>query len=128
MTYATQAAQYREMQVMTASPEQLVVILYDHLLVCLRRARLAIETANVEMRIDLLDKSRRVVAELLVTLNREKGGAIAKDLVSLYAFLLTELTDIGRTPSPQRLDRVTGIATELRDAFAVAAGEQVEVG
>jgi flagellar secretion chaperone FliS len=126
MTYATQAAQYREMQVMTASPEQLVVILYDHLLVCLRRTRLAVETAAIDSRIELLDKSRRVLAELLVTLNHEKGGTIARDLAALYAFLLNELSDVGRNPSVPRIDRITSIATELRDAFAVAAGEQAE--
>jgi flagellar secretion chaperone FliS len=126
MTYATQAAQYREMQVMTASPEQLVVILYDHLLVCLRRARLAVETSKVEIRIELLDKARRVLGELLITLDHDQGGTIARDLAGLYGFMLNELSDIGRTPSVERIDRITSIATELRDAFAVAAGEQLE--
>lgn len=127
MNYATQAAQYREMQVTTASPEQLVVILYDHLLVCLHRARSAVENERVDLRIDLLDRSRRVVSELLATLDHDRGGVIAKDLAALYAFLLGELVDIGRDPRVERIDRVTAIVEELREAFAVAAGEPVGV-
>jgi flagellar secretion chaperone FliS len=126
MTYATQAAQYREMQVMTASPEQLVVVLFDHVLVTLRRARAAIETFNVDVRIEYLHKSKLAIGELLVTLNHEKGGVIAKNLAALYTFLMTELTDIGRHPGLERLDRVTGIINELRTAFATIAGEEAD--
>ena len=126
MSYSAQAAQYREMQVVTASPGQLVVMLYDHLLVNLRRARIAIEAGNVELRIPLLDKARLVISELPSTLNREEGGVVAKDLAALYAFLLSELVDHGRTPDVDRLDRVTGIVVELRNAFAEIAGEEVE--
>jgi flagellar secretion chaperone FliS len=126
MTYASQAAQYRETQVMTASPEQLVVILYDHILVSLRRARLAIDNGKVELRVEHLSRAREALGELLSTLDHEKGGAIARDLTALYVFLLSELTDIGRHSSPERLDRVTAIVGELRGAFAVAAGEQIE--
>jgi flagellar protein FliS len=124
MSYSSQAAHYREMQVMTASPAQLVVILYDHVLVCLRRARIAMEAGNTEQRIVLLDKTRHGLGELLATLNRDEGGVIAQDLARLYTFLLSELIDIGRTGDVARLERVTGIVTELRGAFATLAGEQ----
>ena len=121
MTYAQQSTRYREMEVLSASPGQLVVILYDHLLASLRRARLAIEGNNVEQRVAYLDKSRAAVTELLVTLDQAKGGAIATNLSSLYAWILSELLDIGARPDVHRLDRVIGIAGELRDAFAQVA-------
>jgi flagellar protein FliS len=124
MSYSSQAAHYRETQVMTASPAQLVVILYDHVLVCLRRARIAMEAGNTEQRILLLDKARHGLGELLATLNHDEGGVIAQNLARLYTFLLSELIDIGRTSDVARLERVTGIVTELRGAFAALAGEQ----
>jgi flagellar secretion chaperone FliS len=126
MTYTAQAAQYREMQVMTASPEQLVVIVFDHVLVSLRRARHAIESFNVDARIEQLDRARQGISELLVTLNAEKGGTIAGNLAALYSYLLTELADIGRHPGLERLDRVVGIVNELRGAFATVAGEEAD--
>ncbi len=121
MTYAQQSTRYREMEVLSASPGQLVVILYDHLLASLRRARLAIEGNNIEQRVTYLDKSRAAVTELLVTLDQAKGGAIATNLRSLYVWILSELLDIGVRPDVHRLDRVIGIAGELRDAFAQIA-------
>lgn len=124
MSYSSQAAQYRETQVMTASPAQLVVILYDHVLVNLRRARIAVEAGNVEQRILLLDRARHGISELLATLNPTQGGAVAENLSRLYTFLLGELVDVGRQSDVARLDRVTGILTELRGAFGTLAGEQ----
>lgn len=123
MSYNTQAAQYREVEVLTASPAQLVVILYDHLLVNLRRAHIAMEAGNVEMRSTLLGKARLVLSELLSTLDREQGGEIADHLSGLYAFLFNELVDLGSRPDTARLERVTGMVGELRDAFAQIAGE-----
>ena len=124
MSYSSQAAHYRETQVMTASPAQLVVMLYDHVLVNLRRARIAMEAGHVEQRIALLDKARDGIGELLATLNHDEGGAIAENLVQLYTFALAELVDAGRESDVTRLDRVTAILTELRDAFATLAGER----
>ena len=48
MSYGKQAARYRETEVLTATPGQLVVLLYDHLLISLRRARVAMEAGDVE--------------------------------------------------------------------------------
>ena len=118
---ARQATRYREMEIMSAAPGQLVVILYDHLLVTLRRARMAIEAGDVEARGELLEKSRAVVTELLVTLDRERGGDIARNLSGLYSFILSELVQAGVRPSAERLDRVTVMVGELRDAFAQIA-------
>ena len=118
---ARQATRYREMEIMSAAPGQLVVILYDHLLVTLRRARMAIEAGDVEARGELLEKARAVVTELLVTLDHDRGGDIARNLSGLYSFILSELVQAGARPSAERLDRVTVMVGELRDAFAQIA-------
>ena len=47
MTYSRQASRYRETEVLTATPGQLVVLLYDHMLLSLRRARTAMETREI---------------------------------------------------------------------------------
>lgn len=126
MSYASQAAVYREMDVMSASPGQLVVMLYDHLLVSMRRARVAMEARNVEQRVKLLDKSRSILSELLVTLDHEKGGDVAKNLSALYTFLLSEMVDVGIRSDVRRLERLTAIVADLRDAFATIAGVDVQ--
>ncbi|MCU0619579.1 MAG: flagellar export chaperone FliS [Gemmatimonadaceae bacterium] len=126
MSYpSANGAQYREMQVRTASPARLVVLLYEHLEVTMRRARLAIDNGQVELRVTNLGKARAILAELLGTLDFEKGGTIATDLSALYSFLLAELVDVGMTRDVARLDRLTGIVRTLGEGFAGAA-EQLE--
>lgn len=122
MSYATHANTYREMEVLSASPGQLVVMLYDHLLVTLRRARLALDGPNTELRGTLLEKARNVVAELLSTLDVDAGGDIARNLSGLYTFFFGEMVDLASKPDVTRLDRLTAMVGELRDAFARAAG------
>ena len=122
MSYQTHGTQqYREMQVLAASPARLVVLLYEHLEVTMRRARLAIHNGQVDQRVQLLAKSRAILSELLGTLDFERGGRIAADLSALYSFLLAELVDVGRTRDVQRLDRLVGIVHELGLGFTGAA-------
>ena len=104
MSYATRADTYREMEVLSASPGQLVVILYDHLLVTLRRARLAMQPHNPEVCAVQLERARAVVGELLSTLNLEAGGEVARSLSALYAFFFGEMVDLATRPDVERLD------------------------
>jgi flagellar secretion chaperone FliS len=123
MSYAKQAGTYQEMEILSASPGDLVVIVYDHLLVSLRRARIAIENDNAELRSTLLARSSDLLSELLSSLDHERGGRIAGELSGLYAFIMGQLVDLGRVPDVAHLDRILGIVVELRDAFAeIAAG------
>jgi flagellar protein FliS len=134
MSYGRHATRYRDTEVLTATPGQLVVLLYDHLLASLHRARGAMDARNDEQLSEQLDRSRNVLTELLVTLDRERGGEVASNLAALYSFLLGELVQVGVRGDGARLDRVRGMIAELRDAFAhlatapaaVVAGPQSE--
>lgn len=124
MTYATRPRssarrgdRYKEMEVLSATPGALVVMVYDHLLTSLLRARAAIVARDVESRVMEFDRSRDAIGELLATLDRERGGAVAEQLSGLYTFFLRELSYLGTDPSVDRLDRVVAMVRELRDAF-----------
>src|SRR5689334_10172567 len=121
MSYGKQAARYRETEVLTATPGQLVVLLFDHLLVSLRRAKTAMTNGEFEVQGEQLEKSRNILTELLVTLDRERGGEIAINLSALYSFLLGELVQVGVRADEARLGRVTHMIEELRGAFAQAS-------
>jgi flagellar protein FliS len=126
MSYTSQASRYREMEVLSASPGRLVVLLYDHLLTQLRRARLAMEQGDVERRAAALERASSAVQELMVTLDHEKGGEIAAQLGGLYGFLLGELIVLGGSRDVAHLGRLIGIVSELRDAFATVTGAPVQ--
>ncbi len=121
MTYPSRASQYREMQVLSASPARLTVLLFEHLEVVLRRAQTAIRSAQIELRVENMGRAREIVSELLGTLDIERGGDIALDLSMLYGFLLSEMVDVGIRRDVVRLGRLIGIVNTLSTAFALAA-------
>ena len=109
------------MEATSASPGQLVVMLYDHLLLHLAKARAASTPQHMVARSDALEVCRAVITELLVTLDQQRGGDIARHLSSLYSFMLGELVTLGVRPDQLRLQRVTAMCEQLRDAFAAVA-------
>jgi flagellar protein FliS len=125
--YARAANAYREREVMTATPARLVVIVYDHVLANLFRARATTGTDKLELRLEALTKARAGIMELLTTLDVEKGGDMAKNLRGIYGFVFTQLMDEARRPDLKRLDRITNVVGELREAFATIAGETARV-
>jgi flagellar secretion chaperone FliS len=127
MSYSNQAAAYRVRQIQTASPAQLVVLVYGAALSNLLSARRAVETGNVEARVTSVGKARDAIMELLVTLNTDEGGEIARNLKSLYAFILSELVDVARRPDGARLDTIIRIVTELHGAFEALTADTAQV-
>jgi flagellar protein FliS len=127
MSYAKQAASYREMEVLSASPARLVVLMFDALAVHLQRIRIAIDSNDVLLRTVSLSKSRAILSELLSTLDFEKGGNIATDLGLLYRFLLGELADVGIRRDARHVERLSMIVGSLREGFTGAAAVAVPV-
>ncbi|MCE9602304.1 MAG: flagellar export chaperone FliS [Gemmatimonadetes bacterium] len=124
MTYATRPRssarrgdRYKEMEVLSATPGALVVMVYDHLITSLLRARAAIVAGDAEARMEEVGRARDAVGELLATLDVERGGAVAGQLGGLYTFFLRELTFVGTEPAVGRIDRVVAMVRDLREAF-----------
>lgn len=122
--YASSAARYREAELLSASPGQLVVMLYDKMLLTLRRARAANDARQVAQRVDEICKATDMITELRISLDHEQGGQISAQLDALYAFMLRELLEANRKQDSARIDVVLKIATDLRDGFAqIVAGQ-----
>jgi|APMI01.1.fsa_nt_gi flagellar protein FliS len=124
MSYATQAASYRDMEIQAATSEKLLCIVFDQLVINLERARFAIEKKDIEQRVVSLRRARNLVTELLSTLDFEKGGKLANDLADLYQFMLVELVDVGIREDAVTTGKLVNIAKQLREGF-VGAAEQL---
>lgn len=127
MSYASAAVAYRERDVLSAAPGRLVVMVFDHLLVNLRRARFAMEANNVELRAESVAKAREAAMELLVTTDVDRGGAIANNLRSIYVYLVRELLTLGGRNDVAKIDGFVRIVTDLRDAFATVTTDAARV-
>jgi flagellar protein FliS len=115
-TYAGARA-YRQTDILSAPPGRLVVITFDGLLTSLARARVGIAMSSHDVTLPALDKARELLCQLLVSLDRERGGDIATRLFAIYVFLLGELLEISVRPELARLDRAVTLVRELREAF-----------
>ena len=107
-------------QVQTASPEQVLIMLYDGAIRFLREARAAIEDGD---RVGMLQKKSRVVAiltELSNTLDFEKGGEIAENLDGLYWYMIRELTKANTDDGSEAINVSENILLELRDGWVQA--------
>jgi flagellar protein FliS len=104
--YASPQA-YRASSVMTASPGQLVVMLYDGAGRFLRQA----------------EKADAIVDELLVTLDVEAGGQLAERLQGIYVFCKRLLIEARIERDPEKISRAAKLLADLREAWAeIAAG------
>jgi flagellar secretion chaperone FliS len=122
--YGTKTTAYLEADIMSRPKEWLIPLLYEHLLSSLRRAAVQIEANDIAGRAQSLDKASAIVLELSSSLDREKGGDMAREMSSLYAFFMTEILQIGLTRNLTRLEKLSVIVEELLDAWTQAA-EQV---
>jgi flagellar protein FliS len=111
-------ARFLRDRVLTATPAQRVVMLYDRLALDLARAD------NDRQSTTDLDHALRIVTELRASLDVNAGGP-ADNLASLYAYMLRELLAI-RGGERDRLPKVAAIVESLRQAWAQVA-EQVGV-
>jgi len=120
---------YRETEILSAAPERLLIITFDGLLAAMTRARIAAVASRADVMLPALEKSRDILGELLATLDFNRGGAIARQLSSIYVFQLSQLQTMGIAPDVRMLERLTAQIRELRDAFVeiAARAPQMEV-
>lgn len=121
--YATSGSDhYRSQAATTASPAQLVLMLYDGALVAIHRAQVALEQEPLdhERANDQLHRAQAIVMELSVTLDHDRGGELAGNLSSLYAFCQERLIDANVRKAGAPLAAAVDTLTGLRDAWEQA--------
>jgi flagellar protein FliS len=113
---------YRRVQAETASPAQLVLLLYDGLLKRLQTALQGLEGHDYEQANGSLQHAQDILLELAASLDME-AGEIAERLAQLYEYqhhLLLQ-ANVRKDPAPVR--EVVTLASRLRDAWAHAAAQ-----
>ena len=120
--YATPAA-YRQTSVMTASPAQLVVMLYDGANRFLRQGEAALAEGATAHANDRLQRAEAILDELLATLNPD-AGQITERLQGIYAFCRKLLIEARLERNPAKVAKVAELLGGLRDAWnQIAQGQ-----
>ncbi len=120
MSYSRNLATYQETKVMSSSPEQLVPLLYEHLLVNLKRSQKQIREREIEAKVKSVEKALDILYELLACLDFEGGGEIASRLASLYSYFLKEIGEASRELDPQRFDPIIEMIASLHESWQEA--------
>ena len=119
-TSLTTPRAYRQSAVLTASPQQLVVMLYDGAHRFLNQAAIAMRSGDVQMAHIKLRRAETIILHLRETLDMSQGE-IAERLHSIYIFCGRHLNEARLGRDPEKIERVDGLLCELRDAWAQAA-------
>jgi flagellar protein FliS len=112
---------YQNNQVMTASPEQILIMLYDGAIRFVRQGKQAILDGRQADKATAVSKAIAIITEFSNTLDYKVGGEIALDLNQLYDFMIRELSAINARGDAARLEPIEKILLDLREGFAGAA-------
>lgn len=115
--------QYQTNQILTASQEQILIMLYDGAIRFCRQAILANEAGNTTTKLERISKTFAIITEFSNSLNHEIGGEIAADLDGLYHFMLRELNSARKDTTGEHLRSVERLLVNLRQTW----GEAVEI-
>jgi flagellar secretion chaperone FliS len=120
MSAASLRNRYLGDAVATASPQQVLVMLYDRLALDLERAQIAAAAGDREATSVQLQHAQEIVIELLASLQVDawEGGP---RLAALYNWLITELVQANVRLDGNRISACRQVVEPLRDAWRQAA-------
>src|SRR5215207_1388828 len=89
-----QAAQnYLRAKVLTATPEQLQLMLYDGAIRFGEQARLALEQKKHEQSYELISRTQKIIAEMTASLKHDVSPELCGKLASLYNYVYRKLVE-----------------------------------
>jgi flagellar protein FliS len=118
---ASHSVAYKQQSILTATPGQLVVMLYDGCLRFLNQAAYAMRGGDVSESNARLTRAEAIIEELHATLDMEKGGVVASRLQGIYVFCSKHLLEARLNREPENIEKVSELLSELRDAWAQIA-------
>jgi flagellar protein FliS len=114
------AERYKSVQVNTASPGGLLVLLYDGLFRFLREAEVSMKAGDRARAGERIDRAHAILTEFTTSLDRTIAPELCDTLSSLYVFCMERLVEANVHQDQTRLAEVFRVLTPLREAFNVA--------
>jgi flagellar secretion chaperone FliS len=113
------AQNYLRTKVMTATPEQLQMMLYDGALRFGEQARVAIQQKNFEQSYNLICKVQKIISEMSCTLRHDIAPDLCSKLAALYNFVFRKLIDANVEHNLTSLDEALEILRYQRETWAL---------
>ncbi|CFO65550.1 flagellar protein FliS [Bordetella pertussis] len=107
-----------ETQVMSATPERLITLLYAGARAAIAQARLHLEAGRIVERGQAIGKAIRIVDEgLKLGLNQNAGGEVAANLARLYDYITRTLLTANLKADKEQLDIADRLLADLSEAW-----------
>lgn len=110
---------YFRNQVLTASPEQLRLLLIEGGLRFLRDGRTAMDANNYEKVYDSLSQARDIVMELINGLKHEIAPELCQNLESLYVFMYKRIVEGSFEKDIKKIDEVISLLEYDRETWVL---------
>ena len=125
MTYGqAYSDRYLETAVLTATPEQLVVMLYEGAIRYLSQAMVCIEVRDYERKRVAVDLALGIVEHLQTSLDMRKGGAISGELRKLYKYIGAKILQGSIELKTEPLDEAVKLLSTLLESWRQVASRK----
>jgi flagellar protein FliS len=111
---------YKKTSVETASKEQILLMLYQAAIKNCKKGIDAIEQKNLAKKGEYIGKLQDIVVELSNSLDFEVGGEVAKELASLYDYILYSSTQANIKIEKSHLEGCLKVLNTLYDGWTEA--------
>lgn len=118
MSYASRNV-YIDNEIMNASSERLVQVLYGLAIQSLAAARKCVQTKDISGRVLHINKAFAVLVELTNGLDFEAGGEIAANYAGLYDYCQRRVVEANTKQSEPILAEIQSLLEELNEAWQV---------
>ena len=112
--------QYQANNINTATPEKLMILLFDGALQFLQKAKTAIAEGDLQEKAQNIESARKIIRELMRTIDLENGNDISKHLYLFYNRQINNLTKVSIHRDLELLKKITQDLTDIRNAFIEA--------
>jgi len=109
--------QYQKTQIITASREKLLLMLYEAVIRFTKQAKVAIQNKNLSDKGKYIAKAMAILSELMGTLDFKSGQELARNLENLYIFMIDKLIEANINHSIENLDHVEKLLKTLYIAW-----------
>ncbi len=123
---ASPANAYLRTKVLTASPEELRLMLLDGAIKFANQGREGMANRNYEASFNGISQCRNIVLELLTTIKPEFDPELCDRVKSLYTFLYTQLVESSMEKNISKLDGVIKLLQYERETWVLLMAKLAE--
>lgn len=123
--------QYQKNEVETATPEKILILLYDGAIQFLNKAKIAMEQKNIPEIHNNIIGCENIILEFINTVDVENGGDFALRIKALYEYFYNTLVQANLKKDVTKVDEILKHLIELRatwkQAIAIANSQKEPV-